>query len=202
MIRSIPWVERSCRKRKSLPVLMSNGWLTRLSYLTVDYERSQFFLSQCAFDLGASEHVIAIPSLNSTSASPGAKKSLSTGAIAGIAVAGVLVALAAIVLLIFFLRRRKKSRAKSEAHSSFPPDPKEDLGMNYGKAELDAKDVPRTDHEIGGEGVEFYKPDKYAAPEASPPPQPVYEMIGEGINLPELPSPSAQESAGRAPSGK
>ncbi|OBT45096.1 hypothetical protein VE00_05139 [Pseudogymnoascus sp. WSF 3629] len=95
------------------------------AYLTVDYERGNFSLSQCSWVEGAEENIVAIASKDSavgnsdtptgataTAGSPESSKSgLSTGAIAGISVAAVVVVVALAIGGFFFLKRQREKQA-------------------------------------------------------------------------------------------
>ncbi|OBT68477.1 hypothetical protein VE03_02787 [Pseudogymnoascus sp. 23342-1-I1] len=99
------------------------------AYLTVDYERGNFSVSQCSWVEGAVENVVAIASKVSTvgstdtttgstgtAGSPASSKSgLSTGAIAGISVAAVVVVLALAISGYFFLKRQRQQRHEQAA---------------------------------------------------------------------------------------
>lgn len=106
------------------------------AYITVDYERVRFNISQCVWPQnGPAQHLVAIPPANSsdsgsysgntaTSSTSGSSstwspssKTLSGGAIAGIAVGVAAVAIAAIVgAAIWWVRRRRRiAREKAEA---------------------------------------------------------------------------------------
>lgn len=94
--------------------------LTYYRYLTVDYEKGNFSVSQCLWNDGAVSNIAAVISsadaTNSSLSITGEEKSSSTsvspGVIAGIVV-GV-VAIIAIVLLAFFIfRRRKRPTSKT-----------------------------------------------------------------------------------------
>jgi hypothetical protein len=178
---------------------VDTDYLDKASYLTADYERSRFYLSQCRFDSNASERIVVILSVNSTTPESGAGASLSTGAIAGISVGIVLAVLAlATVIFLIFRRRRRAKQAPRAAMEAYPPDKPEDGA----KPELDAQDTAYPGHEICGTAIEFYKPDKYeplmegsplTPPPPPPEPKPIYEMTGEGINLPELPASTGRD---------
>lgn len=183
-------------------------------YLTADYGRSEFFVSQRNF-APIDELILPISSTDvKNSSSPGnsnpkgpPKKSLSTGATAGIAVAGALGGISALALAVLFFLRRRRSQNKSKADTESPTSSNEDAkdagtGANLGKAELHAEDMP-TPHlsaELGVDGAGYFKPEKtseFPTPSPSPAPRekedylhqvqgPVYEMSGEGIGTPEL----------------
>ncbi|RFU31440.1 hypothetical protein B7463_g4876, partial [Scytalidium lignicola] len=92
------------------------------AYLTVDYERRNFTVSQCAWDAGATSHIVPIESIdfvppspsnsaataNPTSSSSSSKHGISSGAIAGIVI-GVVAAFSIAGLAFFFLRRKRKT---------------------------------------------------------------------------------------------
>jgi len=168
------------------------------AYLSVDYERSKFYVSQAQWIAGANEHIITITAANSTStgSSESSGHGLSTGAIVGIAIGCFLVGVIVIAGLLFFLkRRRSKTTAQTVGDSGYPPDAKDQVD-GFGKAELDAGGPG---HEIGGTAIEYFQPNKVEthevpspteprSPPPPPSPAPVYEMVGDGVTLPELPA--------------
>lgn len=96
------------------------------AYMVVDNERSNFTVSQAIHDSSVSSQVVAIspagqntgttpsnptPSSNLTKTAGGGSHGISTGAIAGIAIIIVLVALAGSIGGFFCARRRRRSRA-------------------------------------------------------------------------------------------
>ncbi|KAL9101347.1 MAG: hypothetical protein Q9163_003394 [Psora crenata] len=84
------------------------------AYLTVDWERQNFSISQCIFSDTAKQELVAITPLD-TSPSGG----LSTGATAGIAVGVILAAaLTILALSILFLRRRNARRGAAAAEGN------------------------------------------------------------------------------------
>lgn len=99
--------------------------------------------------------------------------------------------------IVFFLKRRRTEKAAQlAAGSRYPPNTKDQLD-GFGKAELDAGDTASPGHEIAGNAIDYFQPDKAEVHEVSspveprsPPPPPssalVYEMTGDDINLPEL----------------
>ena len=93
-------------------------------YLIVNHEQSNFSVSQSIFSEAAEQNLVPIlsPSANltiNTQPSPPSKK-LSTGAIAGIAIAVVILCVLALST-IFFIRRRRQSHDK-DARSNDPTD--------------------------------------------------------------------------------
>lgn len=97
------------------------------AYLTVDYERNNFSVSQRNWDSTAQSHIVAITPPNSTTSSiPGSsgtspasknatkKSGIGTGAIVGIIVVAVAL-IAAGIGLFFFFRIRKRKAAEQEA---------------------------------------------------------------------------------------
>jgi hypothetical protein len=155
------------------------------SYLTVDYERSKFYFSQCQFDPGASENIVPILPINSASTdSPSSGHSLSIGAIVGI-IACVVIGILIIAGLIYF---RKNRRSKEEP----PMEPPYQDG-SYEKPELDASGFTSPTHEIGGRVVEYFQPEKPELGDTSPrspvPPDPIYEMTGDSAHVAELSAP-------------
>ena len=95
--------------------------------MTVDYERGNFTVSQCAWQDGAPEQINAIlspayaDSKNST-ISASSSKHRGTGAIAGAAIAGIIILAAAGCLGYFIYQQRAHRRPKSIA-------PTEDIGL-------------------------------------------------------------------------
>jgi hypothetical protein len=178
-------------------------------YLTADYERSKFYLSQTRFDPGAPEHIITINSINSTlTSSSSHHHSLPTGAIVGIAIGSLAIIVIILALLYLYIRRRR-SLTKSKDKSSWPPENKDDMYGVFGKAELDAKDTANPGEEMETTGVEKHEmgspeiEDSVSGP-LSPLSQrsrlsrlsqaqtvevePVHEMPGDGPVVGELPA--------------
>ncbi|OJD30181.1 acid protease [Diplodia corticola] len=84
------------------------------AYIVVDHERSNFSVSQCVFGLGIGQNVTTIyvpDNGTSTSSSEEAdERALSTAAIAGISVGGVVAILAVLSLIgLFYWRRRYRA---------------------------------------------------------------------------------------------
>ncbi len=196
MIRSTHLVGHSCKKREQIFFIRLGGEaLTTNRYLTVDYERSKFYLSQTQFEVGASQRIVPIPSIDLSSMDAPSDGSLSAGAIAGIAVAGLVVVIG-LLTSFFFFRRRRQRKTKDEATSHHTP-PDKDV---FQKAELYAGPSPNHGQEVEGIAVEYFQPDKTELPESSitspislplssNPPEltvPIYEMAGDSPNLPEL----------------
>lgn len=96
----------------SIPKQVSNDCH---SYLSVDYERKIFNVSACAWNQGAEENIVALPSRsNSNSADSGdrgtsSSSDLSSGAIAGIVLGSVIgTILVGAILAVTILRKRRK----------------------------------------------------------------------------------------------
>jgi hypothetical protein len=87
------------------------------AYLTVDWERQNFYVSQCSWIPNALQRLVPIDSQLRPTRGPsgrvGTKKSLETGVIVGIVIA--IVALAAIILTLSVLLFRSNRRTKREA---------------------------------------------------------------------------------------
>lgn len=148
----------------------------RCRYLTVNYERSNFSVSQSVFPEAAQQRLTPIlpPSGNLTTAAqpqpPAHSKKLSTGAVAGIVVAVVTLCILAFGT-IFFIRRRRH-RSENEPGLSRPNDQVELDGISK-PAEADSAawkpgvemegnnvaigldGIPRNVGEFPGSNVEF-----------------------------------------------
>lgn len=94
------------------------------AYIVVDHERSNFSVSQCVFGLDIPQNITTIYSPNGTSISEetDTERALSTAAIAGIAVGGVVAILAVLSLIgLFYWRRRYRAlKAKLGSDKSGP----------------------------------------------------------------------------------
>lgn len=179
------------------------------AYLIVDWERSNFSISQCVFQEQNPQHIIAIPPIQVTdSAAPSQGQSLSTGAIVAIAivVAFFSLGLFALALAILFVRRKRRRTAAlaatapvSEVEVKIEPESEE-----YRKPELDANNVS-VPQEVGvikpfhidlSSGANSVSMSKHAslsmldvitpASELPSPPMPMYEMPGDELSWPEL----------------
>lgn len=171
-------------------------------YLIVDYERGNFSVSQCDFSTTASPHIIAIPSINSTSTAPtnsqsgsatsaspsaasaGAQDSgahtLSAATTAGIAVAVVAIAVLGIGTAIFLFCRRNRRR-KRESQVALPPEL---------EAESTSKRKETSESPIGRD---YYAPDhehQKHLPITDVPEANVHQIEGRAIN-PTHPSDTA-----------
>ncbi|RDW89291.1 hypothetical protein BP6252_01323 [Coleophoma cylindrospora] len=86
------------------------------AYVTADYDRREFQVSQSRFDANAQEHLVAVLPPNNTSSNTIAKTNSptkpSSGLIAGASVGGVLlIAGIWVVVTIFVIKRRRRSRS-------------------------------------------------------------------------------------------
>ncbi|KAL1628316.1 hypothetical protein SLS54_001889 [Diplodia seriata] len=85
------------------------------AYIIVDHERSNFSVSQCVFEIGNNQNIttIYVPdngTITSSSQESDDDNGLGTGAIAGVAVGGVVVILAVLSLIgLFYWRRRYRA---------------------------------------------------------------------------------------------
>lgn len=117
--------------------------LLQEAYIVVDYERKNFSLHQATFSspMPASRIVTIHPKNPASSPSSG----ISTGAIAGIAVAGVVTAILALAAVFWFLRKRKENNRIPELDGNGEPLRKRSYNDNKigreaerGLAEMDA----------------------------------------------------------------
>jgi hypothetical protein len=98
----------------------------------VNYERSKFYLSQTTFVQNASQHIIAIASINSTS-SDNSHHSLPVGAVACLAVACILASITLLVCAWILIKRRssnKKIEANTLHDDTLSGKPELDAGTN------------------------------------------------------------------------
>jgi len=165
------------------------------AYLTADYERSKFTVSQVRWDPNANQQIIAIPSVNSSSNSTApptsnpSHHSLSTGAIVGAAIGAFIIVLLAIAGAFFTIKRRREKKKVSD-EVAFPPDNKEGNVGGFGKAELDAQGTASPGVEIGGTEAEKYEMIAAAqVAKAAAEPEPIFEMHGEGVAAHEMDTP-------------
>jgi hypothetical protein len=174
-------------------------------YLSVDWERDVFNISQAVFTSPPpTPDIITIEPKNKTDnlvprpgSSSTSSKKLAPGAIAGIAIGAV--ALILLVGLAFWLyRRRKQSKIYAEPAQTLPPDEKKDQGHYAPEA---AHMSTRTDLELEGRMVpEMYAPvpEKHELHGGEKREQRGTDVVeaGEGGMLYELPSGEVQ---GRRP---
>lgn len=140
-------------------------------YLSVDWERDEFNISQAVFKApmpepsivtilpkeGPGDTLIPFPSPQ-----PSVRK-LSPGAIAGITIGCLLLVILLICAGWWFWRRRQRANAEAEATSTLPVGEKKDAGDSrpdgMGDMPKDSKDEPRTDLELEARAVaEMYAP--------------------------------------------
>jgi hypothetical protein len=140
-------------------------------YLAVDWERDVFNISQAVFNSPMpASNIVTIKPKNSTDLTPvdpnnpdPGKASLSTGAIAGIAVGGAAILILIAAALWFWRRRKAKAKADAETVSNPLVDDKGDAGDHApeaysGKEKLGVA-VAQTDVELEGREVpEMYAP--------------------------------------------
>ena len=107
-------------------------------YLIVNYEQSNFSVSQNIWDENAPSQILSIDAANTTTPTKITKvqqttsKSISTGAIIGIAVPVVALIIVAAIAIFFFIRRRRRRRREKEEREKI------DDVEPFQKAEMDA----------------------------------------------------------------
>lgn len=149
MIRlGILWGELFFKKREQI-AKRQTGLQTNFNgrYVVADYERSNFSVSQCVFEENNPETIIAIRS--PLSIEHNGKSGLSTGALAGIVVAAVLLLLLVTGLIGFFcIRKKRKTRQDAEeaAAKTLPADIKDEDNDEQLKSP-----IPENTFEAGGE---------------------------------------------------
>lgn len=122
MIPNIPLAGLSFKNRKpNSPNLDGLGFVNMGRYLTVNYERSNFSVSQSVFPEGAQQNLIPIlpPSdditITNKPQSTNQSKKLSSGTVAGIVVAIVILCILAFGTVFFIRRRRRRGAAEPES---------------------------------------------------------------------------------------
>ncbi|EEU34955.1 uncharacterized protein NECHADRAFT_78521 [Fusarium vanettenii 77-13-4] len=176
------------------------------AYLTADYERHVFNVSQCTWDGGAEENLVTILPKSSQSSSNSddgkdsdpsdddkspdnmEQKSLSTGAIVGIVI-GVVAAIAAVVA--FFIIRRRRQPAKQPLHGPTRNDETDTSADSpgFGKSELHADAIElRPPPELMGDVNhlhELHSESKDAVGQTGRG-SPLYELVGSDV--PKVPA--------------
>lgn len=112
------------------------------AYLTVDWERGNFSVSQCLFDPGMTqEKLIAIKSINATAISQHQGKSSAGKTIGiGVGVSVPIVLLAGAVVAFIVLRKRRRRRQVARPTIKEHDDEAERIRQGFAKAELDTSD--------------------------------------------------------------
>ena len=171
-------------------------------YLIVDWERSNFSISQCVFSDNMQQNLVAIKSIadsaNTTTSSPTKTDGSSgSGKTIGIVVAVVVVVVLAVcgAVLFFVVKRKKRRRQAEEARRNKRPeeDPADAVRQGFAKAELDT-DFDHVRYEMGGPDITGQKPEtppaewindkaKYPGDRAF-----MAEAPGEDLTVPELAS--------------
>ncbi|KAI9701830.1 MAG: hypothetical protein M1836_001174 [Candelina mexicana] len=167
------------------------------AYLITDHERHNFSISQCRWQEGSQQNIVAIRSLadspNNTSTtsnkSSGSSTGIGVGAIAGIAVGGAAILALAAYLIFAFLKRRWPFQNWRRPHEGA-----EDLGKHRdsitGKVEVDGHLTERVEMpspymmgEMQGSQGKIVPP--YLVGELqgspSPPPHPSHEMMDTSV---------------------
>jgi hypothetical protein len=154
------------------------------AYLTVDWERQNFTVSQCSWVANAPRQIVPIVSqgtLNGTSGSSEQRLvALGAGALAGIVI-GVAAVVAAFAALVFLLLRRRKNKKRQQKEDEMiiakkidDNETKEDtppLTNVIPKVELDAEEAMVKHSEMSS----YYKPGKSCFPYSCP----VFVMLAD-----------------------
>ena len=197
--------------------------------MSVDYERGVFNVSQTDFS-GRPSHIIVIPSLNTTqttssggsstsTGTPGSSTDVSivaqstglgTGAIAGIAVGIVLLAILLASAVIFVLWKKKKDRKRRPQANTFEL-PTDELPTDNQRSPTDffkslnpvskhhwgSKHIEDTSkNAVETDGTEVHSPEKSHAAARPPPP---IELEGPGQPRAELDSPEPPDVGAVSP---
>lgn len=122
------------------------------TYLIVDWERSNFSLSQCLFDPGNSqEKLISIKSVNATSTSQDAASSNTKTIGIGVGVAVAVVLLVGGFGAFFVLQKRKQRRQAAASPTRDEDNEAERICQGFAKAELDT-DINHAKYEMDSSG--------------------------------------------------
>ncbi|KAH6670102.1 aspartic peptidase domain-containing protein [Halenospora varia] len=134
------------------------------AYLTVNYERGNFSVSQCVWDDGAAAQLTTIHPLSGSSGATKMSNGIGAGAIAGIIIAVLVILATALGLAFFYLRRQRTRNAVIELID------RDDTSPTVSSTPI----APvKRDEEVGAN--EYYAPDSkeeselpvYIAPELS-----------------------------------
>ena len=171
----------------------------------MDYERGNFSVSPCSWVEGAGENIVAITSKDSavgnnntptgSTATVGSlassKSGLSTGAIAGISVAAVVIVLALAIGGYFFLKRQREKQAAVQMITSV--DPNDDKAVMADSKSIQSHELSNYGerHELNND-IRIYQLDSdhvqgaanVVNPESRRPV--AYELIGSEVSRVEL----------------
>ncbi|CAI7580143.1 unnamed protein product [Penicillium crustosum] len=179
------------------------------AYLSADYERRIFNVSQCTWNEGAEENIVTILASSATNTSQSTPtsssssdsgdssggSSLSTGAIVGIAI-GAVTAVVLIALAAFFFFRHQKQDAASEPERSILQSPAPQSISEFGSKQADGNVfvIPPIMHgELSGNDTQIYQLHADSGRHE------IYELPGRGIPQPaELSERDAESPAASA----
>ncbi|KAL8910796.1 MAG: hypothetical protein Q9171_003932 [Xanthocarpia ochracea] len=153
------------------------------AYLTVDWERQNFSISQCSFNPDISQQkLVSIQSVNGSTTDTGQQGATSNGTIIGVAV-GVALAVVLIfggVATFFITRRRRQRKQGAEGMTKGADDEAEKIRQGFAKAELDT-DRNHAVYEMGDPKVHLHagRPQDSTNEEAKHPASHL-ELMGDG----------------------
>ncbi|KAL8775101.1 MAG: hypothetical protein Q9209_000580 [Squamulea sp. 1 TL-2023] len=128
------------------------------AYLTVDWERQNFSISQCSFDPRISQkNLVSIHSVDNSTTATGQQGATSNGTIIGVAV-GVAVAVVLIIggiAAFFIIQKRKRKQQGAEARTKGSDEEVEKIRQGFAKAELDT-DSDHARYEMGDPKADLY----------------------------------------------
>ncbi|KAL2688992.1 hypothetical protein Neosp_003042 [[Neocosmospora] mangrovei] len=181
------------------------------AYLTADYERHVFNVSQCTWDEGAEENVVTIlpkgskstsnsddekdddgkdsdPSDDDDSSDNKAQNALSTGAIVGIVI-GVVAVIAAVVAFLIIRRRRQPSKQPANGPTRNEETDTSTDSPGFGKSELHADAIElKPPPELMGDVHHFHElhSESKEAIGQTGKGSPLYELVGSDV--PKVPA--------------
>ena len=186
-------------------------------FLIVDYEQSNFSISQATFDASVPSHIVAIShasTTGTTTANPTSSNAaivkttnnvshgIGTGAIAGIAIAIVLIATLCGSFFILRSLRRKRWSQKMAMAAADEPKPMSDMDSDHKHDFSDepevkknttttvtVAEVPMTPPLSEADGTEFFAP----FGEKQRPQSRIMELPAEPVDRSEMPSPSPED---------
>ncbi|KAL8946646.1 MAG: hypothetical protein Q9222_006987 [Ikaeria aurantiellina] len=152
------------------------------AYLIVDWERSNFSISQCLFDPNISqEKLIPIKSVDSTSGQADQHGGTNTGRIIGIVVGIVVAVLILGGIAVFFYLRHRKRKCNPDGCTTGKDDESERIRQGFAKAELDTDSRHARYEMAGAEGHSEAQSSDVSLTEKNRHPSMHAELVGDRL---------------------